>query len=110
MSGLLLKQFCETVFIDSIKVEGVFTSRIVSELGLFLACMLFSFYFSPLCDENMSNSVFNRDRCETVCCSRPLAADLHSSAVCVCVFVTSIAVISIQSEWEPSNRASASDS
>ncbi len=35
----------------------------------------------------MSNSVFNGGRCETVCCSRPLATDLHSSAVCVCVCV-----------------------
>lgn len=72
--------------------------------GCFWLACFFPFYFSLLCDEKMSNSVFNGDRSETVCCSRPLATDLHSSAVYVCVFVTSIAVISIRSEWE-ANRA-----
>lgn len=73
--------------------------------GCFWLACFFPFYFSLPGDEKTSNSVFNGDRSETVCCSRPLATGLPSSAVYVCVSVTSTAVISIQSEREPTNRA-----
>lgn len=60
-SGLLLKRFCETVFIDSnksLQVEGVFTSRIVSERGLFLARTLFFLLFlSALWREDVKQCV-----------------------------------------------------